>query len=131
MSKLDRFLEVPRRMDRWLKKVVGRENDLLYHFLRLLLIAVVFALVVGVVVEVVSVVFRAISIVISEVISARYYLLAVAIVAGIAALIVYFRRMRAKRQQKVESLGESAGAMVPQKLSQAKSQSRRPTTTQA
>src|SRR3989442_1625120 len=120
MSKLDKFLEVPRRVDRWLKKVIGAENDLLYHFARLLLIAVVFAMVVAVVVEIVLLIFRAISVAVAAFLVALPYLLALAIVAGIVALVVYLRRKRAKRLPKADSPGESSSAVVPQKLSPAK-----------
>jgi hypothetical protein len=119
MSKLEKLLELPRRVDRRLKKVIGEGNELLYHFVRLLLIAVIFAVVVAVVVEIVLALYRAISIVIGALIVAWPYLLALAIVAGIAALIVFVRRRRAKRRQKVEPPGEATSAVAPQKHSPA------------
>jgi hypothetical protein len=102
MSKLDKFLELPRRFDRWLKKAIGEGNELLYHFVRLLLIAIVFALVVAIVVEIALAVFRAISIVVAALIVALPYLLAIAIIAGIVA-IVYFYRKRSGRLKKSET----------------------------
>ncbi len=126
MSNLDKFLEVPRRVDRWLKKVIGQENDLLYHFVRLLLIAIVFALVVAVVVEIVWLIWRAMSLAFSAFIVALPYLLAAAIIAGVAALTVYVRRKRSKRPQRAETPGEAAGAIAPQKLSPASPQTRPP-----
>jgi hypothetical protein len=126
MTKFDKFLELPRRFDRWLKKAIGEGNELLYHFVRLLLIAVVFALVVAVVVEIVLAVYRAISIVVSALIVALPYLLAIAVVAGIVALIVYVRRRRAKLSPKSESPGEATTAVVPQKFSPANQEVRPP-----
>ena len=126
MSKLDKFLELPRRVDRWLKKVIGEGNDLLYQFVRLLLIAVIFALVVAIVVEIVLVLLRAISIVIAALIVALPYLLAIALVAGIVALFIYFRRRKAKQLKKMVTPSEASSAIVPQKHSPAKSETRAP-----
>jgi hypothetical protein len=103
MSKLDKFLELPRRGDRWLKKAVGEGNELLYHFVRLLIIAVVFAVAVGIVVEIVRAVYWAISAVIGALVIALPYLLAIAIVAGIVVAIVYFKRRKSKQLKKVET----------------------------
>ena len=124
MPKLDKFLEAPRRVDRWLKKAVGEGNELLYHFVRLLLIAVVFALVVGVLVEIVWLIWRAVSLVFAAFIVALPYLLALAFIGGIAALVVYYRRKKSKGLQKAESPGKAGGAIAPQKLSAAKSETR-------
>ena len=121
MNQLDKFLEMPRRVDRWLKKSIGEGNELLYHFVRLFLIAVVFALVVAVAVEIVLLILRVVSIVVAAVIAALPYLLALAIAGGIAASIIYVRRKRAKRGQKAETPGEATSAVVPQKLSPVKS----------
>jgi hypothetical protein len=115
MSKLDKFLEFPRRFDRWLKKAVGAENDLLYHFIRLLLIAIVAALVVAIVVEIVLTIWWAVMSIVSLIISVRYYLLAAAVLAAIVALVIYIRRKRSKRPEKVEEPAAATEQTAPQK----------------
>ncbi len=124
MPKLENFLAVPRRVDRWLKKLIGEENELLYYFVRLLLIVVIFALIVAVLVEIVWLIWRAVSLVFAAFIAARWYLLALAIIGGIAALVVYYRRKKSKGLQKTDSPGEVGGAIAPQKHSTAKLETR-------
>jgi len=86
---------------------MGEGNEILYHFVRLLAIAVVFALLVGVAVWIVSIVYRAVRLSIAAFIVAAPYLLAIAIVAGIAILSIYIYRKRRQRRRAVEAQSET------------------------
>jgi hypothetical protein len=100
--------------DRWLKKSMGEGNEILYHFIRLLAIVALFALLAGAVVWILSILYHAVAAVLSALIAAAPYLLAIAIVAGVVALSVYgYRKRRQRRaaQTKSETVeqGEASG----------------------
>jgi hypothetical protein len=98
VSTKDKLLHRVTAADLWLKKAMGEGNEILYHFVRLLAIAVVFALLVALVIWVVSLLYHAVAAVVSALIIAAPYLLAIAIVAGVVALSVYAYRKRRQRR---------------------------------
>jgi hypothetical protein len=101
--------------DRRLKKIVGEENEILFHFVRLALVAVVFALLVGMVVWIVTLVFHAISLVIAAFLVALPYLLAILLIAGIAALAIYVYRLKhPQRRSANETHPDPQGPAVSQ-----------------
>jgi hypothetical protein len=103
MSKKDKLLQWAAGADCWLKKAIGEGNEILYHFVRLLLIAVVAALLVGAAVWLVSAVFNVVAIVFAAFVAAAPYLLAVAIVAGVATFAVHIYRQRRQRRRASET----------------------------
>jgi hypothetical protein len=98
MSRKEKLIQWVVSANLWLKKALGEDKDLLFHFVRFLLIAILLALLVGVVVWIVAGVFQVVSSVVGVILASLPYLAAIAAVAGIVALALYaYRAKESKR----------------------------------
>lgn len=99
----DKLLQVTARVDLWLKRVIGAENELLYQFARLLLAAVVLAVLAGVALSIVAAVFHAMYVILWAIVVVAPYLLAAAILAGGVMFAISAYRKRMKKPSEPES----------------------------
>ncbi len=113
MSVKDKLLRVIAQVDLRLKKVIGEENEILYHFVRLLLAAVILALLVGTAVWIIAAVFQVVSVVFWAFIAAAPYLLAIALLAGGAAFAVRAYRGKPQAQPQPETQSAVPGRNAP------------------
>jgi hypothetical protein len=109
----DKLLQASARVDLWLKRVIGAENELLYHFARLLLVAIVLAVLVGLVVWIVAAVFHAVSVVFWAFVAVAPYLFAVAILVGGAMFAITAYRKKARKPPEPESQNAMPGRSAP------------------
>jgi hypothetical protein len=112
----DKLLQVTARVDLWLKRAVGAENELLYHFARLLLAAIVLAVFVGLAVWIAAAVFHAVYVVLRAIVAIAPYVLAVAILAGGATFAISAYRKRARKRPEPESQSAVPGHSAPKNL---------------
>jgi hypothetical protein len=119
MSVKDKLLRATARVDIWLKKVIGAENEILLHFARLLLAAVILSLLVGVAVWIIAAVFHAVSIVFWAFVAAAPYLLAIALLAGGVALAVRAYRRKSQVHPQPDAQGAMPGRSAPSNGSEA------------
>src|SRR5208282_5397464 len=116
MNRKDKLLQVTARVNFWLKKVIGKENVILYHFAQFALVAIIVVLLVSVAVWIAALLFQAISIVVAALVVALPYLLTIAVIAGVVALLIYVYRFgKSKRRRKVEGQSEVVGQNAPHK----------------
>jgi len=120
MNRKDKLLQVTARVNFWLKKVIGKENVILYHFAQFALVAIIVVLLVSVAVWIAALLFQAISIVVAALVVALPYLLTIAVIAGVVALLIYVYRFgKSKRRRKVEGQSEVVGQNAPHKQAEA------------
>ena len=98
MSIKDNFIKAKESVERWLWKLVGKENAILFHFLRFVLACILFALLLALTVGIVAVLWKAVLILIAFIIAAASYLIVIAVFSGVVALLVLKNRSE-KRQR--------------------------------
>ena len=118
----DKLFRAVAHFDLRLKQALGEESELLYHFLRLLMAVVVLALVVGILLWILSAVFNVVSVIFWAFIAAAPYLLGIAIIAGVTAVVVSWRRKNAQ----TPSQPEAQAAVPPRGASQKATDSQPP-----
>ncbi|MGO9108095.1 MAG: hypothetical protein ACLP9L_02570 [Thermoguttaceae bacterium] len=110
MSRKDKLLRLTASANLWMKKVIGEENVILYHFAQFALIAIIVALLVSVAVWIVALATQAVSALASALLMVMPYLLTIAVIAGVVALLVYvYRSNTSKRRREVEKESEVGG----------------------
>ncbi len=116
MSIKDKLRQLTAGVDLWLKKVIGEENVILYHFAQYALIAIILVLLVSAVVWIVALLFQAVSFVVAAIVMALPYLLALAVIAGVVALSIYALRIKtSKRRREVQRHSGVEGQNAPYK----------------
>ena len=107
MSRRDKLLKWTASVDRWLKKVIGEENAILYRFAQFALVAILLALLAGAAVSIVLLAIQAVLAVLAAFLFALPYLL---VALAIAALSIYIHRSNtSKRSREVERPADVAG----------------------
>ena len=115
MSSKEKLRRLTTVVNLWLKKVIGAENVILFRFSQFFLVAVVLALAIFVVLEIVALVLKAVSLAVAALVVALPFLLAVAAAAAVLAGLIYvYRKGKSKQRRKVEESMEVAGQNAPQ-----------------
>ena len=94
----EKFPKVRENVDRWLWKLVGKENDILFHVLRILLAFILLAVLVVLAVGIVAALWKVVLILVDVIIVVAPYVLTIAAVVGIGALIVFLYRQEEQRR---------------------------------
>lgn len=103
MNVKDKFNKVTERVDRGLWKLVGKENDILFHFLRIVLACISVAVLGGIAFAVIALLWRAVLMLSPVIVGAAPYLVAIAVVLGIVAIRVFINRSKeSKRRREIE-----------------------------
>lgn len=108
----DQFIRATQVVDRWLWKLVGKENDILFHFLRIVLGCVLLAVLVAAALGVGKVLAMVIPPLIAALVAAIPYLITIAVFLGIVGLLVlqsrHEKRQRFREREKQETLKRQA-----------------------
>ena len=112
MPKLkDKLNKVTESVDRWLWRLVGKENDILFHFLRIALACIALAVLIALPSGSFLVLWKAVPILVTVIVAAAPYLTVIAVAVGITALFVFAqhfdkqRRLRETERQKTLKKG--------------------------
>ena len=112
MNIKDRIIKATEAVDRSLWKLVGKENDILFHFLRLVLGCVLLAVLIAAALGVGSVLAMAIPPLFAALAVALPYLVTIAVFLGIVGLLVlqnrHERRQRLRERERQETLKRQA-----------------------
>ncbi len=111
MRPKDKLLQWTASVNLWLKKVICDENVILFHFAQCALVAIVVVLLVSMVAWIVALVFQAVSLVVAALVAALPYLLTIAVIAGVVALLIYVYRSKASKRRR-EGQGPSENEVV-------------------
>ncbi len=86
MNVKDKLTKAMEAVDRALWKLVGAENEILFHFLRVVLACVLLAVLLALALGVVVVLWMAVSVLLAAMVAAAPYLVAIAVFLGLVAL---------------------------------------------
>jgi energy-coupling factor transporter transmembrane protein EcfT len=107
MNVKDKARKMIETVDRWLWKLVGEENDIIFHFLRIVLACVLLTVLVVLAAGIVALLWKAVLILVAAIVAAAPYLVAIAVVAGVVALLVFVNRSN-ERQRRLETKRRNA-----------------------
>ena len=111
MNFKDKARKMIETVDRWLWKLVGKENDILFHFLRIVLGCVLLAVLVAAALGVGSVLAMVIPPLIAALVAAIPYLITIAVFSGIVGLLVLQNRHeKRQRLRERETTGDAKKA---------------------
>ncbi|MEI8376134.1 MAG: hypothetical protein WCJ35_25220 [Planctomycetota bacterium] len=99
MSIKDNLVKAKESIDRWLWKLVGKENAILFHFLRFVLACILLAVLLALAVGIVAVLWKAVLLLIAFIIAAGSYLIVIAVFSGVVALVVL--KYRSEERQRL------------------------------
>ncbi len=111
MSPKDKLLQWTASVNLWLKKVIGDENVILFHFAQFALVAVIVVLLVSAAGWIVALAFQAVTMVVAALVAALPYLLTIAVIAGVVALSIYVYRINVSKKRR-EGQGQSENEVV-------------------
>ncbi len=106
------FIRATQVVDRWLWKLVGKENDILFHFLRIVLGCSLLAVLIAAALGVGAVLAMVIPPLIAALVVALPYLITIAVFLGIVGLLVlqnrHEKRQRLRERERQETLKRQA-----------------------
>ena len=122
MSPKDKLVQWTASVNLWLKKVIGDENVILFHFAQFALVAVIVVLLVGLALWFVALAFQAVAMVVAAFVAALPYLLALAVIVGAVAFSINaYRSKGLKRRREVEGRNEVVGPSALHTFAEARS----------